>query len=299
MTHNDFSISFICQKGDLEIKSLILVSSLKQYLNCNYELIAFIPKSAPASQSTIEQLSKNNVKIKFFDTPIKGYYISNKIAALDYITTKKYKIFLDSDIILINQTDFNDIKITDVAIKPIDIFKVYPPISEWEKYYNLFDITPSDKEFKSTVDSVNLPYPYFNAGVIIIKSDINISKTWLEIAKSLYYSNDFNFDHFFTDQIAFVLATATMNLNVDSLNQTYNYPAHLLNNITKEAKIIHYHKPSHLFTHPNLLKAFKKTLHNNTYIKGLIANSPDWSAYQTKNSFKDIFNAIFNNSGRV
>jgi len=62
---------FICQQGELEIKSMLLAASLKENLQCDYELVSAIPqpesrwgKISENAEKLIDQLGIRKVTIE-------------------------------------------------------------------------------------------------------------------------------------------------------------------------------------------------------------------------------------------
>ena len=101
---------FICQKGHLEIESVLLAASLKRNLKCEYELIAAIPtfddKLEKPEEFTINILHDLGVRTVYFTNnllakyPIKvAYLMTNKFYCLTITNDANKLIFLDSDIL--------------------------------------------------------------------------------------------------------------------------------------------------------------------------------------------------------
>jgi hypothetical protein len=166
---NSYSISLICQQGELEIKSILLVYSLLENLKDNFEINIRITKNSPPSQSTLSIFKKLKCKISYIaKPPIDDYAISNKIIAFDYKTSCTHKVFLDSDILALNNFSFPDIQ-TDYASAVVGILSSNIMPTVWTTLYKRLDIKfRKSPLFDQTNDDLYF-HPYYNSGLIIIK----------------------------------------------------------------------------------------------------------------------------------
>ena len=76
---------FVCQQGELEIKSALLAASLKHFLRCRHELVAALPEPEAVwgrpSDATLALLDQLGVRQVPINNPISpDYPIGNKLA---------------------------------------------------------------------------------------------------------------------------------------------------------------------------------------------------------------------------
>ena len=103
-----YGFVFICQQGELEIKSMLLATSLKRYLRCEYELVAAIPEPATRwgsiSKNTLDLIQTLGVRTAPVINRInENYPIGNKVACLGIETQAEKIVFLDSDILCLRE----------------------------------------------------------------------------------------------------------------------------------------------------------------------------------------------------
>ena len=78
---------FVCQQGNLELKSMLLAASLKYYLRCDYECVAAIPQ--PATQwGTVSE----DTLVFMHDLGVRTVPITNPIAAAIRISQSFFTI---------------------------------------------------------------------------------------------------------------------------------------------------------------------------------------------------------------
>jgi hypothetical protein len=103
-----WSFVFVCQAGELEIKSMLLATSLQRFLRCNYELVAAIPQPtsqwgqiSASTQALMQTLGVRSVPIT--NSIDLNYPIGNKVACLGIESSADKIVFLDSDILCLRE----------------------------------------------------------------------------------------------------------------------------------------------------------------------------------------------------
>ena len=235
-----YAFVFVCQKGNLEIESLLLAASLKRFLKCDYELIAAIPHPieifGKPRTTTIDSLKKMGVRIVDIYNDIvpkknfeKRHLVANKYPCLRIPTDADKLIFLDSDI-LFYKDFFGDIRFSI----PLNLVRVgFLGASMYSGIYKeIFESMgielPSlliriEKENKVTYTP-----PHFNSGFVAIKTDLapKLSKYWSDFFKKLEAEKTLE-NPLHTDQIALALAVQKMNVPYEILflDRSLNNPS--------------------------------------------------------------------------
>ena len=117
---------FVCQQGELEIKSMLLAASLKENLRCNYELIAAIPQPesrwGKISENTEKLIKKLGIRKVEIENQIDlNYPIGNKVSCFGIESGADKIIFLDSDILCVRNFNPEKYLIHSFNAKPADL----------------------------------------------------------------------------------------------------------------------------------------------------------------------------------
>ncbi|MCK5521602.1 MAG: hypothetical protein KAI83_00585, partial [Thiomargarita sp.] len=273
---------FVCQQGELEIKSMLLAASLKRYLHCEYELIAAIPQPTTRWGS----LSKNTLNLmqtlEIRSAPItnridENYPIANKVACLGIKTPADQLVFLDSDILCLRKFSppFN----APFNAKPADLATFTDEVSRWQPVYDLFQLPlPTERVISSTSNQLMLPY--FNAGVIAVQNDLGFAPVWEECCRRIDAESSITNKRPWLDQIALPIAVKQLNLKHHCFDERFNYPAHL-KPLPKSPQLspflCHYHWASVIRREPRLNQLVKELAETYPLLKTLILALEPWA----------------------
>ncbi|MDM8557543.1 sulfotransferase [Candidatus Parabeggiatoa sp. HSG14] len=270
---------FVCQQGELEIKSMLLAASLKRYLRSEYELVAAIPHP-PLRWGTISNNTLNLMKILGVrSVPIKNdidenYPIGNKVACLNIETSAEKIVFLDSDILCLRE--FSPQFDAPFNAKPADLSTFSSDNSLWQQIYHLFQLPlPSWRVTSST--SGELMLPYFNAGVIAVQNGLNFGKVWEECCQAIDADPSITNKRPWLDQIALPVAMARLNLDHACLDERFNYPAHLKPLPQSLPFLCHYHWASVIRREPQLNQLVVELASDYPLLKKMLLAMPDWA----------------------
>ena len=257
-------ITFVCEPGELETKSMLLATSLRHHNDTNIELVAAIPSHhADADFITIhthDLLSELNIRTEKISNPLSfDYPIGNKLACLDIDSTANKIIFLDSDILCLSTIPDQAFSAA-ICAKPADLATYSKHQADWNRVYQLFDLPlpTSTLSIMSTASQELMP-PYFNAGVIAIDNDIDLYTTWTECCQRIDLDDSITNKRPWLDQIGLPLAIARLGHQTHCLPESLNYPAHLKPLANKDVILCHYHWPSVLKREPGTHAAYTNT----------------------------------------
>ena len=232
----EYSFVFVCQRGSLEVKSMLLAASLKRQLRCEHELVAAIPvpqerwgRPAAGTLAFLESLGARVVTISNrFDS---DYPIGNKVSCLDIATDADMRIFMDSDI-LASQPFPGLISPGSLKMQapfgavPADMDRFGASDAIWALIYESQNLAPPVERMHATVSGQAM-LPYFNAGFIAVQSRIDFAATWLRICREIDGDPRIINKRPWLDQIALPVAVKYLDLDYVALDQRHNYPAHL------------------------------------------------------------------------
>lgn len=289
------SIVFVCQRGEIEVKSLLLAFSLRNAFGDSPEIFAVVPESdgynfSPGNKS-LELLETLNVTIKtipnnylmLYQRNLTGNLVSNKIHALKSEVSGEFLLLLDSDILCLNPEEwkytFND---ADLIAKQANRCE----ITQWERIYQLADLTVPPEKYHCTVDNRLAPL-YLNSGVLLMKSAIKnvLFENWLDYFNLLSQPENLKkhlFDPFFRDQVALSLAIRKAGLRVILADEKLNYPMRVrILKSYQQPLFAHYHDVPTVMSHPitrsivydfiNRFDALRVFMENETWRKWLKA----------------------------
>lgn len=278
---------FVCQQGELEIKSMLLAASLKLYVQGDYELVAALPQPTSywGSVSTITQeiLSLLNIRtVHIVNNIDEKYPIANKIACLGIQTAAEKIIFLDSDILCLQPITINNYFSADFNAKPADLATFGKNINLWQKVYQLFQLPLPHWRVLSTV-SHELMLPYFNAGVIAVKNHPQFAHIWEECCRVIDADITIPNKRPWLDQIALPIAVNRLRLTHYCLDERFNYPVHLKPLSTPLPFFCHYHSPVVIRREPILSQLVNQLVIHYPLLKTLLEQAVEW-----KNALKPL-----------
>jgi len=287
MTQFRYCFVFICQQGELEIKALLLAASLKHFLRCDYELIAALPQPATLwgtpSNETLTLLKRWGVKtVEITNQVHDNYPIGNKISCFAIPTTADKLIFLDSDILCL-QPFQHDPRFAHASFhaKPADIATYTENLQQWQTLYQLFARDVPELRVVTTVSGEIMP-PYFNAGVVAVRPSEEFFSTWLECCRRIDAAPQIVNKRPYLDQIGLSVAVTLLGLDMDCLDDSYNYPAHQkLLNSKKLPLFCHYHYPMMIRREPILYRLVSLLLQKYPELNAMLRQYPEWAKLTT------------------
>jgi len=275
---------FVCQQGDLEIKSLLLAASLKRYLRGEYELVAALPQPesrwgrlSDNTQTVMHTLGVRLVPI--VNRIDEDYPIGNKVACLSIDTLADKIVFLDSDILCLREC-FPDTALFDAPFnaKQADLATFTRDVTLWQKIYDLFQLPlPQRRVLSSTSGEVMLPY--FNAGMIVVQNGLNFGQVWEHCCQVIDAEPSITQKRPWLDQIALPVAVKQLNLKYHCLDERFNYPAHLkpLPALSALPFFCHYHWPSVIRREPWLNQLVIELVTAYPLLKDSLLAEPEWA----------------------
>lgn len=278
-----YSFVFICQQGELEIKSLLLAASLKRFLRCDYELVAALPQPealwGQPSATALDLLETLGVRQVQITNPIGHHYpIGNKLACLNIETSADKIVFLDSDMLCLREFRHSRRFERAFNAKPADLHTFGAAPGEWARVYAAFGLDFPSVPVLATVSGETMP-PYFNAGMIAVRRDAGLGEVWVDCACAINANPAIGNKRPWLDQIALPVALAKLGLDFDSLDERFNYPAHLKPiDVNDLPCFCHYHRPDILRREPVANALVRELAEEHSALHRLMDRTPDWQA---------------------
>lgn len=275
-----YSFIFVCQKGEIEIQSLLLVASLKLFLKVNHELIAAIPGPKDFFRKpddiTLHFMKRMGVKLYYFENDFvkegkksNHYLIANKIFALkaNIDSDSEKIIFLDSDILCIKNF-YN----SPAFILPFNAILAGPASKisadfDLKKCYEFLGLKiPNIRINNKNLQDLYFP-PYFSSGFIGINPEFSdqLSSIWLDFFRRIDYSN-FLTNPYFTDELTLGIAIQKMNI-----------PFNILNDSLSKKEFFHYCEPKMIAFKKDFRLLVRSFILYHPEIKELISRDNKWS----------------------
>jgi hypothetical protein len=286
------TIAFICQPGEIEIKSILLAYSLRKNLKIYFKPVVLIPSHCKSqiNSSSFLIFSKLNVEVCYFENPficnkkvlLPGEGMSNKFYGLSKLSEKQNILFLDSDIICLNNFP-QELFLSELAVKPAG----FSLNVDWVTIYKIVGIDFPKTHIKCTIDEFDNP-PYFNTGVVFINKKLkaNLCQVWKEyflfFSKKQFLEKKL-FDPFHRDQLTFALTTEKLGVKVILLDKLYNFYARRRKIIPHDVVFVHYHDCYTIASRTTLLNIFKNFIVEYPEIKNLMNNSISWRLLANQN----------------
>lgn len=278
---NRYAFVFVCQRGRLEIQSLLLAASLKRNLKCNYELVAAVPAPArimgtPRDESLafLEELGARievveNEFVSCASEVTSANLHANKIFCLAVKTAADKLVFLDSDMLCFKEFR-GDVRFRiPFNAKLVGMAGVVSAIGKWRALYELANLPLPPIRMRVIGTEENLPGsafvpPYFNSGFVAVQASLtrSLSDTWKDCFRLVRDSGLLD-EAFLAEQVSLPLAVHRMNLVFDVLK-------------VEDLPTYHYHRLPQLEANPSLLCFARDLVRGNAGLQRIIEREPDW-----------------------
>ena len=258
---------------------MLLATSLKRFLDCDYECVAAIPQPetqwgtiSKDTQRLMQILGVRSVPIT--NTIDENYPIGNKVACLGIDTAADTIIFLDSDILCVSEfiPQFKE----PFNAKPADLATLTRDVKLWQQMYALLQLPFPKRRMLATV-SGELMLPYFNGGVIAVQNGINFAQAWEECCRMLDAEDSITNKRPWLDQFALPIAVTKLNLAYNCLDERFNYPSHLKPLSQSLPFLAHYHWPTVIRREPRLNQLVVEFCQDYPLLEKLLLSIPEWA----------------------
>lgn len=216
---------FVCQGGPIEPQALLLAASLTHFIRCDAEIVACIPEypevKAPTDEA-IAFLHLLGVRIETITNPVdSSYLIANKMACLKIDTDAELLIFLDSDMLCVQEFHGSSLlEGSEFSARLTDFSDL--SMNEWKAIYAYCKWGTPTLNYKSMVSREAIPLS-LNSGFLAVKNAGKFQRTWVNWAIKLNDRLRFPKTRPFLDQIALSFTVMELGLDIQLLDQTYNY----------------------------------------------------------------------------
>ncbi len=279
----------ICQRGELEIKSGLLAMSLLPFLDRNDIVVVAVPAEKHIdfhpTEETLLLFRRAGIDVVPFDNP----WLQGADTALPFRLTKKFYalqkfvrsngslVFLDSDILCLSQPSFPGEKDgIRFAAKAVD--RLYFDLDPLYRHFTIDD--PGIRCMTTVGRQISLPY--FNSGVMYIKSSVVqlLTGTALAMFNEIVNKNLLGDHMFYAEQLAFTLSVLKNGFPFTFLNDRLNFPARALQPDTEfPPALAHYHTPESLSVSPLLQNKTLVLLNRYPTLRNLVLRNPEWQSY--------------------
>ena len=262
----------ICtEQGYLQAQSKLLVFSIRQFggVLSTADIYSYSPReNKRPSKSTLRFFEKHNVQ--HIDTVLNKRYPDYPLANKPAVCAHREKassadvlIFLDSDSFFLRSPDFIEtLQPGEVFMRPVDKRNIgsdkqfsSPNGQYWSTLYTEFGVSDY-RTVQTTVDNQEI-LEYYNSGVVITSPSAGLFQRWqrsFEIVMERGLQPDHGF--FYTEQSVLSATISAMKLAVKPIPNEFNYPVHLINEITDpQYRIDRFSDIGHAHYH----KLFRKT----------------------------------------
>ena len=276
-----YAFVFVCQKGELEIKGLLLAASLRKFLKCDYELFAALPapeetwgRPGEATLSMLVRLGVRTMPVVNEVDPL--YSHANKIACLKIPTNAGKIVFLDTDMLCMREFRDDPRFAADINVKPADMQSFTTDRELWKLAYDTAGVPMPSGCNAATVSGESGP-PYFNSGFIALNNGIPLADAWAECAQAMNREDAIPKKDPWSDQSSLVIAMHKLNLRYDLLDEQYNFPAHLRSlDADHLPQFCHYHYPSIIEREPSLKKLVRELTAAHPGIGDVMRQYDEW-----------------------
>lgn len=172
-------------------------------------------------------LSQLHVRIEPIENPVGlDYPTANKLACFSLPTTRRMRIFVDSDLLCLKPFNPDELHGGCLNAKPADL-ATWGTEEQWKiAYQAVGESFPAHALVRATV-SGELMRPYFNAGFIAVDSVLDFGQAWIQSARAIEKQTEITNKRPWLDQIALPIAAVRLGVGFHCLTEHFNFPAHL------------------------------------------------------------------------
>ena len=275
------AFAFVCQAGEIEAQAAILATSLRRHLPAATRLVACVPGPAAAwgspAADTIRHLEALDVAVTTIANPCGiDYPTGNKIPCVDVAPDAGHVVFLDSDVLVLENFDPERHFGAEFSAKPADLSGSFRgTAADWRRAYALCGVAEPSRLVCATVTGDRMS-PYFNAGVIGVPAGCGFGRVWAACAASIDADGSIPGLRPHLDQIALPVAAARAGLRFTALPEALNFPAHLKPLPAATPMICHYHQPVVVAREPRLIAAVADLMRFHPPLTALLDREPAW-----------------------
>ena len=280
-----YCFMFVCQKGELELQSILLAESIKQFVEVDCDIIAMIPQPTEffgtPSKYTLDILKTLGVSFQEFTNelilppnPQDVCLFTNKMYALRDVSTDAEKIiFLDTDCLFLKK--FYGDPCFHIPISACIATSGQECLSEIclkDIYDQLGLKIPNQRTRIFSPRHTYMP-PRFSTGMIAIDADLKkpFTTTWLD-----YYSKVNNLSSlkykYFSEEWSFGFSVIEMNVLYTILGIEW-----------RNSRIFHYGVPSNMQSNSDCWMLMSHIYNKYPEIISLVDNAAIW---------KNLFNSL-------
>lgn len=311
------NLVFVCQRGELELKALLLACSLRATHGANLRLFAACPDYHdwghlhPHTDNLLGRLGVT--RLNFVPPFGESYPIGNKLAALALLPDDEPGCFLDSDMLSLSGWNLTGLLAQTVsAAKPADL-------ATWGKRLvdqdagqdnSTSDATAAQSQTQSqnqtqtqaqaqgqdawsavyaalkqplpqrrvrTTVSGELSQPYFNAGVVASCRPYTLAQYWLEFARTIA-AQEPPLPNLYPWLDQITLPAAMAVTGPwQTLTEEFNFPAHVRPLGDLPVALCHYHTPGVIMREPRLWAVILEAMGQHPQLLELAARFPGWT----------------------
>lgn len=277
-----FAITFVCQSGELELKSLLLAASLRRHVVGDFSLVACIPDLDPtgrplsaATRTAIQDFGIETLRISNTIDP--SYAIANKVSCFDIAGPADRVLFLDSDIVCLRPLVLDEWFVEGFVAKPADQNTFSEDEHTWSMLYAHFNLPEPRQRVRATLSGQLMP-PYFNAGVICVPHGAGFGEMWAECCRIIDGLPAIPNKRPHLDQIALPIAVQRLHFPLTLLDEPLNFPAHV-RPLTDDVLLCHYHWLTVVDRQPRLKEAVGSLVEAHPVLAEVAAEHPGWHLF--------------------
>lgn len=275
---------FVCQRGPLEVESVLLAASLKQCLRGEYELIAAVPTPAESfgtpQEPTFRLLRALGVRIVAFENtilqerPAGGgpFLLTNKIFCLRVSTQAEKLVFLDSDQLC--RREFNPAPLlrTPLSARKADFVSSNDMVDVWDAVFRAADAEPPQLRVrilktKDPGEQIVYTPPSFNSSFVAIDASLaaEFSRLWESTFRQIDRSGVMRRVHYYQEQASLAVAAHKSGLAYEMLETRWINP-----------HLAHYFRPSRVQENAELSGVARSLAGKHNEIKEIARDFPEW-----------------------
>jgi len=239
------AVVIMCEPGVYEWMTLLLVSSLRHFVQDEISIYAYCRRSLSAQllETTKQFLQSNGVILDYIDPTYRvNYPHGNKVFACAMRRKEKKTVFVDTDTMVVNNFALKDGFVTgSISGRRTGPDMWGKTVEEWDLAYKAANVEMGSQRIEKHVDGgkVMVP-PSFNAGVVFFEGEAFAEK-WLDVTRQINACQSVPDIFPFLDQIALPIAAKSINLKLNFLSEKWNTGPATYEKDGGGTNIYHYH----------------------------------------------------------
>ena len=276
-----YTFVIFCDDGKFGVQALLQAASLKRFLRCDYELVAFGPSGIGEPKYSVrDELVELGVRLEQA-VHVAGLTqpVACKLDVLQQVKAAGKLIILDKDLLCTSAFTHEQRFECPLNLRPVSKPSFNLEENIWSELCSHMGLSVPTGRVVATV-SRQLSYPEFDAGLLAVHGAVasTLADAWAAVLHILARNSRVRQWLPSLESFALALAIHKAGIATDCLDDRYNYPVSLKPLTPGKPPIFcSYHSPHIIRSEPWLTQLVQSIAEEHPTLKAVLSNDSEWS----------------------